>query len=176
MNDRECRDFEAGLAADVDAWLRGEPTRREFIKKFAQATGMIADNYLQLRTELETALGKLLRLSSEMRRDPATLDILHGLLTDVREPLLFVVVFPLSVVVAGVTIVGLFLCLVLSLPAIWQGASITRALAQTFAIVKSRLLEAVLLLLFVGIHNAWDSALYIALQRRQRPEGTGEQN
>ena len=65
-------------------------------------------------------------------------------------PLLFVVVFPLSVVVAGVTIVGLFLCLVLSLPAIWQGASITRALAQTFAIVRSRLLEAVLLLLFIA--------------------------
>jgi hypothetical protein len=65
-------------------------------------------------------------------------------------PLLFVVVFPVSVVVAGVTIVGLFLCMVLSLPAIWQGASITRALAQTFAIVRSRLLEAVLLLIFVG--------------------------
>jgi GTPase Era involved in 16S rRNA processing len=53
---------------------------------------MIADNYLQLRTELETALGKLLRLSTEMRRDAATLDTLHALLTDVREPLLFVVV------------------------------------------------------------------------------------
>ena len=66
-------------------------------------------------------------------------------------PLLFVVVFPVSVVVAGVTIVGLFLCMVLSLPAIWQGASITRALAQTFAIVRSRLLEAVLLLIFVGV-------------------------
>ena len=65
-------------------------------------------------------------------------------------PLLFVLVFPLAVVVAGVTIVGLFLCMVLSLPAIWQGASITRALAQTFAIVRSRLLEAVLLLIFVG--------------------------
>jgi len=65
-------------------------------------------------------------------------------------PLLFVVVFPVSVVVAGVTIVGLFLCMVLSLPAIWQGASITRALAQTFAIVSNRLLEAVLLLIFVG--------------------------
>jgi hypothetical protein len=65
-------------------------------------------------------------------------------------PLLFVVVFPLSVVVAGVTIVGLFICLVLSLPAIWQGASITRALAQTFAIVRSRLVEAVLLLVLLG--------------------------
>jgi GTPase Era involved in 16S rRNA processing len=53
---------------------------------------MIADNYLQLRTELETALGKLLRLSTEMRRDAATLDTLHALLNDVREPLLFVVV------------------------------------------------------------------------------------
>ena len=53
---------------------------------------MIADNYLQLRTELESALGKLVRLSSEMRRDPATLDTLQGLLTDIREPLLFVVV------------------------------------------------------------------------------------
>ena len=66
-------------------------------------------------------------------------------------PLLFVVVFPLSVVVAGVTIVASFLCMVLSLPAIWQGASITRALAQTFAIVRNRLLEAVLLLVFVGL-------------------------
>ncbi|MFT3989578.1 hypothetical protein [Aestuariivirga sp.] len=42
MNDRERRDFEAGLAADVDAWLRGDPTRRSFIKKFGQLTGMLA--------------------------------------------------------------------------------------------------------------------------------------
>src|SRR5450759_1706524 len=53
---------------------------------------MIADNYLQLRTELETALAGLLKLSSDMRREPAALDTLHGLLTDIREPLLFVVV------------------------------------------------------------------------------------
>src|SRR4029077_15419109 len=53
---------------------------------------MIADNYLQLRTELETALAGLLKLSSDLRRDSATLDTLHGLLTDIREPLLFVVV------------------------------------------------------------------------------------
>ncbi|MEO8080574.1 MAG: hypothetical protein ABI641_08590 [Caldimonas sp.] len=65
-------------------------------------------------------------------------------------PLLFVVAFPLSVVVAGVTIWGLFLCLLLSLPAIWQGATITRALAQTLAIVRSRLIEAVLLLVVLG--------------------------
>jgi small GTP-binding protein len=53
---------------------------------------MIADHYLQLRTELETALSGLLRLASDMHRDPATLDTIHGLATDVREPLLFVVV------------------------------------------------------------------------------------
>src|SRR5436189_4469600 len=53
---------------------------------------MIADNYLQLRTELETALAGLLKLSSDLRRDPAMLDTLHGLLTDIRQPLLFVVV------------------------------------------------------------------------------------
>ena len=41
MNDRERRDFEAGLSAEVDAWLRGEPTRRTFIKKFGQAVGML---------------------------------------------------------------------------------------------------------------------------------------
>ena len=66
-------------------------------------------------------------------------------------PVLFALVFPLSVVVAGVTVTGLFLCMVLSLPAIWQGAGIARALAQTFAIVRSRLVEAVLLLVFVGL-------------------------
>jgi multiple sugar transport system substrate-binding protein len=42
MNERERKDFQAGLAAEVDAWLRGEPTRREFIKRFGQATGMLA--------------------------------------------------------------------------------------------------------------------------------------
>ena len=53
---------------------------------------MLADNYLQLRTELETALAALLKLGSELRRDPANLDTLQGLLKDIREPLLFVVV------------------------------------------------------------------------------------
>jgi hypothetical protein len=32
----------------------------------------------------------------------------------------------------------------------------------------------VLLLLFVGIHNAWDSAIYIAQQRRRQPDESGE--
>lgn len=32
-----------------------------------------------------------------------------------------------------------------------------------------------LLLLFTGIHNAWDSVVFIALQRRQRPDRHGDQ-
>lgn len=52
---------------------------------------MIADHYLQLRTELETALGQLLKLSIELRHESAGIDTLHGLLKDIREPLLFVV-------------------------------------------------------------------------------------
>jgi len=65
--------------------------------------------------------------------------------------MLFVVVFPASVLLAGFTVVGVAICMVLSLPAIWQGETIKRALAQTLAIVKSRLVEAVLLLVFVGL-------------------------
>src|SRR3977135_3986144 len=53
---------------------------------------MIADRYLQLRSELETALADLLKLGSELRRPGAALGTIHGWLADVREPLLFVVV------------------------------------------------------------------------------------
>ncbi len=53
---------------------------------------MIADSYLQLRSEVETALSGLLKLTLEMRRDPTHLETLEGLLKDLREPLLFVVV------------------------------------------------------------------------------------
>jgi GTPase Era involved in 16S rRNA processing len=53
---------------------------------------MIADHYLQLRTDLETALIRLLRLGADLQRSPASLETLHSLLTDIRQPLLFVVV------------------------------------------------------------------------------------
>ena len=42
MNDRERREFEAGLSAEVDAWLRGDNTRRDFIKKFGLMAGLLA--------------------------------------------------------------------------------------------------------------------------------------
>src|SRR6185503_4713933 len=53
---------------------------------------MIADHYLQLRTQVEAALGDLLKFAAELRRPGPILDSLHGLLTNIREPLLFVVV------------------------------------------------------------------------------------
>jgi GTPase SAR1 family protein len=53
---------------------------------------MIAEQYLQLRSELESALAGLLRLGTQMGRDTSWLDTLQGLLADVRDPLLIVVV------------------------------------------------------------------------------------
>jgi hypothetical protein len=66
-------------------------------------------------------------------------------------PILFVLVFPLSVVVLGLTLCGLFQCLFLALPAIWEGSSITHAIAKALAIVRSRLVESMLLLTVVGL-------------------------
>jgi hypothetical protein len=64
---------------------------------------------------------------------------------------LYVVAFPAAVVIAGLTVFGLFLSMVLALPAIWEGLTVTRALAQTLAIARSRPVEAIVLLLAVGL-------------------------
>ncbi|MEP7070770.1 MAG: dynamin family protein [Verrucomicrobiota bacterium] len=53
---------------------------------------MIADQYLQLRTDLETAMIALLRLAVDVQRSGASAETLQALLADIREPLLFVVV------------------------------------------------------------------------------------
>jgi small GTP-binding protein len=53
---------------------------------------MIADRYLQLKTELESGLTGLIRLGSELKRAPTELDTLQALFRDISEPLLFVVV------------------------------------------------------------------------------------
>jgi multiple sugar transport system substrate-binding protein len=42
MDERKQRDFQAGLSAEVDAFLRGEPTRRDFIRRFGEMAGMLA--------------------------------------------------------------------------------------------------------------------------------------
>jgi GTPase SAR1 family protein len=53
---------------------------------------MIGEHYLQLRTDLETAVIGLLRLGSDAQRSATSLDTLQALLANIREPLLFVVV------------------------------------------------------------------------------------
>src|SRR5712691_9532335 len=53
---------------------------------------MIADRYLRPRSELETALNRLLELGSETHRAASWLEIVQGLLTNVRDPLLVIVV------------------------------------------------------------------------------------
>ncbi len=53
---------------------------------------MIADDYLQLRSDLEAALGDLLRLAADTKQPDAAAETVRALLTDIREPLLFVIV------------------------------------------------------------------------------------
>jgi hypothetical protein len=68
------------------------PRRLSPLRRTVNARGMIADHYLQLRTDLETALIRLLRLGADLQRNPGSLETLHALLIDIRQPLLFVVV------------------------------------------------------------------------------------
>ncbi|MGE3830599.1 MAG: extracellular solute-binding protein [Parvibaculaceae bacterium] len=68
MNDRERRDFEAGLNAEVDAFLRGENTRRDFIKKFGLMTGLLATAGGVLGPWAENALAQ----ASVELADPST--------------------------------------------------------------------------------------------------------
>lgn len=58
MNDHERRDFEAGLAREVDAFLRGETTRRTFITRFGQMTGMLALSGTTLTAVTDWALAQ----------------------------------------------------------------------------------------------------------------------
>ncbi len=69
-------------------------------------------------------------------------------------PLLFVAVFPLSVLAAGVTLCGLLLCMFLSLPALWEGQPIVSAITQALGVARTRLVEAMLLGGVVGVLSA----------------------
>jgi multiple sugar transport system substrate-binding protein len=68
MNDHERRDFEAGLSAELDAFLRGENTRRDFIKKFGLMTGLLATAGGILSPWAENALAQ----ASVELADPST--------------------------------------------------------------------------------------------------------
>lgn len=69
-------------------------------------------------------------------------------------PLLFVAVFPLSVLAAGVTLCGLVLGLALSLPALWEGQSVVSAVTQAVGMARTRGVEALLLGGVLGLLSA----------------------
>jgi hypothetical protein len=66
-------------------------------------------------------------------------------------PLLYLVAFPIAVVVAGLTLFGLFLCFVIALPALWDGRSVLRAIAQAGAVAHARPIETLLLLALLAL-------------------------
>ncbi|MFO1293204.1 MAG: zinc ribbon domain-containing protein [Rubrivivax sp.] len=73
-------------------------------------------------------------------------------------PVLFAVVFPLAVIVAGLTAFGLFYAFALSICAVWDGASISGAIAKAAAILRARLVETVALSLIVGLLGSFVGA------------------
>ena len=60
-------------------------------------------------------------------------------------PVLFTAVFPLCVIVAGAAICWLFFGGNLACVALWDGATVIRAIAQSVAIARTRLMESMLL-------------------------------
>ena len=76
----------------------------------------------------------------------------------VLGPIVYVVAFPLSVLIAGVTLTGLWLCLFLSMPAVWEGASVKHAITQALAIVRTRLVETLLMMIVI-----WFLAFFVGL-------------
>jgi len=65
MNERERREFEAGLADEVDAFLRGETTRRTHLKRLIQLGGLAAV------PGIWAATGGVARAATELA-DPST--------------------------------------------------------------------------------------------------------
>lgn len=66
-------------------------------------------------------------------------------------PVLFVAVFPASVIIAGLTMAGVFVWLSMALPAMWEGATIAGTVARATTIVRTRLVETTLLQFVVGL-------------------------
>ena len=66
-NDRDRRDIEAGLSEEVDAWLRGDPTRRSFLKQAARL-GLLSGSMLAVPGWAEAAV----QLAEAKLADPGT--------------------------------------------------------------------------------------------------------
>lgn len=66
-------------------------------------------------------------------------------------PLLYAIVFPVSVIAAGLAFSGLFVGSFMALAAIWEGATISGALAKAWGVLRYRLVETVLLSIVVMV-------------------------
>lgn len=64
-------------------------------------------------------------------------------------PLLYAIVFPVSVVIAGLTFTGLLMGMTIALAALWEGTTVTGALVKAFSVLRTRLVEAALLSIVV---------------------------
>ncbi|MGH6927899.1 MAG: ABC transporter substrate-binding protein, partial [Dongiaceae bacterium] len=67
MSDRERRDCEAGLSEEVDAWLRGDPTRRTFLKHAARL-GLLSGSLLAMPGWAQAAV----QLAESQLADPSS--------------------------------------------------------------------------------------------------------
>ena len=72
MNDRERRDFNAGLAEEVDAWLRGDTSRRSFLTKLMLSGSAAMLPGLGWTASLNKAWADTVDLSKLDLADPST--------------------------------------------------------------------------------------------------------
>jgi multiple sugar transport system substrate-binding protein len=72
MNERERRDFDAGLSEEVDAWLRGDSSRRSFLTRLALLGGAAMLPGLGLTAGSSAAWAEAVDLSKVELADPST--------------------------------------------------------------------------------------------------------
>lgn len=70
MSDKERRDFEAGLSSEVDAWLRGDTSRRKFLNRLVQlgSVGLVSGAMMQVPGWARAAV----QLAQAQMADPST--------------------------------------------------------------------------------------------------------
>jgi multiple sugar transport system substrate-binding protein len=70
MSDKERRDFEAGLSSEVDAWLRGDTSRRKFLNRLVQlgSVGLVSGAMMQVPGWARAAV----QLAQAQMADPGT--------------------------------------------------------------------------------------------------------
>lgn len=64
-------------------------------------------------------------------------------------PLVYAIVFPISVVIMGLTFIGLLMGMMLAMAAVWEGSTVAGALVKALVVLRTRLVETVLMTLVV---------------------------